>query len=111
MLEADQLASALKTTPDVIADLRGTMQADNAQELKALADLDPDTRRRAVAAIRGGEAKTVRDARVAIGLDKKVEHDPQLSWLTTISDIWLNKLDRAHKKKFLADNGLTEAQK
>jgi ParB family chromosome partitioning protein len=108
--EAIRIAEALKSTPDVVRDLHGTMIAENAQELKALAALDPDVRRNAVAAIRTGKAKTMAQARVVIGLEKQNKDDPQKRIYADLLDRW-SKASNKTKRQFMVDVGLVYAEK
>lgn len=80
-----------------VDEVRGTMLEDNVTELKQLVDVPEDHRLAAAAAIKRGEAKTVREARVAIQLDKKSVDDPQLRIYEQMIDLWgrASKLTRA----------------
>jgi ParB family chromosome partitioning protein len=101
--EAVRIAKALD--PQVIPQLRGTMIEDNQNELKQLAELDGGNQRKAVAAIKGGEVKTVSQARVAIGLDKPRADDPQGRIYADLLDRW-NKASAKTRKQFMTDAGL-----
>lgn len=108
--DAVRIARALKSTPDVIDDLRKTPLADNAQELKLVAELDPDSRRRVVRAIAGGGSKTVRQAKVEVGLEKPKDDDPQAAIYAGLLENW-NKADRRTRAQFMADVGLAFVKK
>jgi ParB family chromosome partitioning protein len=106
--EAVRIAKALD--PLVIPQLRGTMIEDNQNELKQLAELDGGSQRKAVAAIRGGEVKTVAQARVAIGVDKPKTDDLQARIYADLLDRW-SKASNKTKRQFMADVGLVYAEK
>lgn len=106
--EAVRIAKAID--PLVIPQLRGTMIEDNQNELKQLAELDGGHQRKAVAAIKGGEVKTVSQARVAIGLDKPKTDDPQARIYADLLDRW-SKASNKTKRQFMADAGLAYAEK
>ncbi|PPD09870.1 MAG: hypothetical protein CTY36_02220 [Methylocystis sp.] len=106
--EAVHIAKALD--PLVIPQLRGTMIEDNQNELKQLAELDGGSQRKAVAAIRGGEVKTVAQARVAIGVDKPKTDDLQARIYADLLDRW-SKASNKTKRQFMADVGLVYAEK
>jgi len=105
--EAVRIAKALD--PLVIPQLRGTMIEDNQNELKQLAELDGGSQRKAVAAIRGGEVRTVAQARVAIGIDKPKSKDPQADIYADLLDRW-SKASNKTKRQFMADVGLVYAE-
>lgn len=105
--EAVHIAKALD--PQVIPQLRGTMIADNQNELKQLAALDSVHQRKAVAALLGGEVKTVAQARVAIGVDKPKTDDRQARLYAGLLDCW-SKANNETKRKFMADAGLVYAE-
>lgn len=84
--EAVRIANALDA--ETIAEIRGTMIEDNQNELKQLVDIPAEKRREAAAAIKRGEAKTVREARVAIGLDKPKTDNTQVRCFEGVLDFW-----------------------
>lgn len=96
--------------PLVIPDLRGTMIEDNQNELKQLAAVDHKIQRNVVAAIKGGEVKTVAQARVAIGVDKPKTDDLQARVYADLLDRW-SKASNKTKRQFMADVGLVYAEK
>ena len=102
--EAVRIANALDA--ETIAEIRGTMLADNQNELKQLIEIPAEKRREAAAAIRPGEAKKVAEARVAIGLDKPRIDDPQARILAQMVDLW-SRASNKTRQQFLADAGLT----
>jgi|GEM_PF-3817721 len=106
----EALAIAKALNPEVIPQLRGTMIEDNQNELKQLAALDGGSQRKAVAAIRGGEVKTVAQARVAIGVDKPKTDDLQARIYADLLDRW-SKASNKTKRQFMADVGLVYAEK
>ena len=79
---------------EAIKDIRGTMVERNQQELLALVELEQEQQRSAAKEIRDGRAKTVQQARVAIGLDKPVANDPQARLLAQVAAA-LTKCERA----------------
>lgn len=87
VFEAVRIAEAL-IEADAVEEIRGTVIEDNQNELKQLVDLPAEKRREAAAAIKRGEAKTVREARVAIRLDKPKVDDPQARIYAGIIDFW-----------------------
>jgi ParB family chromosome partitioning protein len=106
--ESVSIAKALD--PEVIPELRGTMIEDNQNELKQLAALDSGHQRKAVAALLGGEVKTVAQARVAIGVDKPKTDDQQARIYADLLDRW-SKASNKTKRQFMADVGLVYAEK
>lgn len=106
--EAVHIAKALD--PEVIPELRGTMIEDNQNELKQLAAVDHKIQRNVVAAIKGGEVKTVAQARVAIGVDKPKTDDQQARLYADLLDRW-SKASNKTKRQFMADVGLVFAEK
>lgn len=106
--ESVAIANALD--PQVISDLRGTMIEDNQNELKQLAAVDHKIQRNVVAAIKGGEAKTVAQARVAIGVDKPKADDQQARIYADLLDRW-SKASNKTKRQFMGDAGLIYAEK
>ncbi|QGM93809.1 hypothetical protein F7D13_07100 [Methylocystis rosea] len=106
--ESVSIAKALD--PEVIPELRGTMIEDNQNELKQLAALDSGHQRKAVAALLGGEVKTVAQARVAIGVDKPKTDDLQARIYADLLDRW-SKASNKTKRQFMADVGLVYAEK
>jgi ParB family chromosome partitioning protein len=106
--ESVHIAKALD--PQVIPELRGTMIEDNQNELKQLAGLEGGQQRKAVAAIRSGEVKTIAQARVAIGVDKPKTDDPQKRIYADLLDRW-SKASNKTKRQFMADAGLVYAEK
>jgi hypothetical protein len=103
--DAVRIASALD--PDTIAEIRGTMIEDNQNELKQIVEIPAEKRREAAAAIKRGEAKTVREARVVIQLDKKTIDDPQARILSQLVDLW-GRASHKTRKQFLRDAGIGE---
>lgn len=69
-------------------EIRGTILEDNQNELKQFVEVPVEKRRAVAAAIKRGEAKTVREARGAIGLGKRETDDPQARIYTGIIDFW-----------------------
>jgi hypothetical protein len=110
IFEAVRIAKALD--PEIIPQLRGTMIEDNQSELKQLTELDSGNQRKAVAAIRSGEVRTIAQARVVIGLDKPKSDDPQKRIYADLLDRW-SKASNKTKRQFMADAGLvyTESEK
>ena len=84
--------------------LRGTKIERNQQELLALVDLEVAQQRAAAKAIAAGEAKTVREARVSIGVDKEVANDPQGRAYAALLANW-EKADAKTRRAFLKDIG------
>ncbi|MCC3246184.1 ParB/RepB/Spo0J family partition protein [Methylocystis sp. WRRC1] len=84
---AKQIAERL-IEADAVDEIRGTMVADNQNELKQLVDMPAGKRREAAAAIKRGEAKNIAQARVVIGLDKQKTDDPQARYCATVLDAW-----------------------
>lgn len=82
--------------------LRGTKIERNQQELLALVELSATQQRSAAKAIAAGEAKTVRDARVAIGVDKEVANDPQGRAYAALLANW-EKADPKTRRAFLKE--------
>lgn len=82
--------------------LRGTRAERNQQELIALIDLPPAQQRLAAKELASGGAKTVREARVAIGVDKAVENDEQGRVYATLLAAWV-KADAKTRKAFLKE--------
>jgi ParB family chromosome partitioning protein len=105
--EAVRIAKALN--PLAIKQLRGTAIEDNQNELKQLAELDGANQCKAVAAIKGGEVKTVAQARVAIGVDKPKTDDAQARIYADLLDRW-SKASNKTKRQFMADAGLVYAE-
>jgi len=99
VFEAVRIAQALIET-DAVEEIRGTMLEDNQNELKQLVEIPAEKRREAAAAIKRGEAKTVRDARVAIQLDEKKTDDPQARFYASAIDMW-GKLADIGRANFL----------
>lgn len=95
---------AEKLDPVAIAKLRGTKIERNQQALLALCDLPADKQIAAARTIAEGEAKTVSEARVAIGVDKAPSTDPQPRILSLLLDAW-SKASRTTKANFLAEIG------
>ncbi len=84
--------------------LRGTKIERNQQALLALCDLSPDEQVEAADFIASGEAKTVAEARVAIGKDKPVVADPQARLLATLLEAW-EKASKVTRAGFLREIG------
>jgi ParB family chromosome partitioning protein len=80
--------------------LRGTRIERNQQELLAFVELEVAQQRAAAKAIASGEAKTVREARVAIGVDKEVANDPQGRAYAALLANW-EKADAKTRRAFL----------
>jgi ParB family transcriptional regulator, chromosome partitioning protein len=94
-----------------IEELRGSQIENNLNELKQLVEIPAEKRREAAAAIKRGEAKTVRDARVAIGLDKPRNDDPQARIRADVVALWgkasdLTKSTRSKGRSCLLDANL-----
>jgi len=85
---------------EAMASLRGTKIERNQQELLALVDLEVAQQRAASKAIAAGEVKTVREARVAIGVDKEVANDPQGRAYAALLANW-EKADAKTRRAFL----------
>lgn len=90
--------------PDAVKLLRGTKIETNQQALLQLCDLTATEQCAAARFIAEGEAKTVADARIAIGKDKAPSTDPQPRILATLLDAW-TKASRTTKANFLAEIG------
>lgn len=90
--------------PEVAQALRGTKIERNQQQLLALCDLTPDEQAAAAKFIASGEAKTVAEARVAIGKDKPVVADPQARLLATLLEAW-EKASKVTRAGFLREIG------
>ncbi len=101
---------AEKLDPQAADAIRGTAIERNQQLLLALIELEPKAQRKAALAIKSGEAKTVAQARVAIGVDKAVVNDPQGRLKAILLDAW-NRADRVTRAGFMADAGLTYSAK
>lgn len=98
------LKIASNLDPEAAAALRGGRIERNQQELLALVELTAAQQRKAAAAIKGGEAKSVREARVAIGVDKEAANDPQgRCWAALLAN-WA-KADARTRKAFLKEIG------
>jgi ParB family chromosome partitioning protein len=80
--------------------LRGTRIERNQQELLALVELSAPQQVKAAKAIAEGGAKSVREARVAIGLDKEVANDPQGRAYAALLANW-EKADAKTRRAFL----------
>lgn len=98
------LRIAEKLDKTAIGKLRGTKIERNQQALLALCDLSADEQVEAAEFIASGEAKTVAEARVAIGKDKAPSTDPQPRILATLLEAW-TKASRTTKATFLAEIG------
>jgi ParB family chromosome partitioning protein len=85
---------------EAMAALRGTKMERNQQELLALVELSAAQQRAAAKAIAAGEAKTVAQARVAIGVDKEVANDPQGRAYAALLANW-EKADAKTRRAFL----------
>lgn len=83
-----------------IEELRGTMVETNQNELMQLCALTKEQQRKAAVAIKSGTAKTVSEARVAIGLDDKKNDNPQARFYASAIDVW-GKLDKLHRANLL----------
>lgn len=103
---AVQLALHIAKSLDPVAvkKLRGTKIEGNQQALLSLCDLPADKQIAAARVIAEGEAKTVSEARIAIGVDKAPSTDPQPRILATLLDAW-SKASRTTKANFLAEIG------
>ncbi|MGD0640259.1 MAG: ParB/RepB/Spo0J family partition protein [Roseiarcus sp.] len=84
--------------------LRGTRIERNQAELLALVDLPVAQQRAAAKEIGSGAAKTVREARVVIGVDKAVANDPQGRAYAALLANW-EKADAKTRRAFLKDIG------
>ncbi|MGO4872787.1 MAG: ParB/RepB/Spo0J family partition protein [Roseiarcus sp.] len=101
---------ARKLDPEAAVAIRGTMVERNQQQLLALIELEPKAQRKAAAAIKAGEAKTVAQARVAIGLDEAVANDPQKRVLATLLGAWRHA-EPVTRASFMKEARLTYARK
>ncbi len=99
--EAVHIAKALD--PQVIPQLRGLMIEDNQNELKQLAAVDRANQRNIVKTIKVGEAKTVAQARVVIGVDKPKKPQPR-GYLGLLEE-WSKATD-FERKQYMEDVGL-----
>jgi len=97
--EAVRIAKAL-IEADTVEEIRGTMLEDNQNELKQLVQIPAPLRRAAAAAIKRGDARSVRDARVAIRLEEKKTYDPQARFYANAMDAW-GKLSEVNRHNFL----------
>lgn len=90
--------------PLAIKQLRGTKIEGNQQALLSLCDLTRDQQVAAARVIAEGEAKTVSEARIAIGKDKAPSTDPQPRILATLLEQW-QCASRGTRAAFLAEVG------
>lgn len=93
-----------------VEEVRGTMLEDNQNELLQLVDIPEEHRRAAAAAIKRGEAKCVREARIAIRLDEKQVDDPQARIHAQMIDLW-KRASALTRKQFMDDCDLAPAKK
>lgn len=101
--EAVSIADAL--SPAAIKALRGTMLADNQNELRQLADCEDRTAQlNAAKAIKAGEAKNVQQALVHVGFKKAKRDDPQKQIYVTLNKLW-GQATPVTRANFLADIG------
>ena len=84
--------------------LRGTRIERNQAELLALVELPVAQQRSAAKELASGAAKTVREARVVIGVDKAVENDEQGRAYATLLATWV-KAEPKTRKAFLKEIG------
>ncbi|MFT4098466.1 MAG: ParB/RepB/Spo0J family partition protein [Rhodoblastus sp.] len=98
------LQIAEKLEPTTIEALRGTKIERNQQALLALCDMPAEKQRKAAKLIGAGEAKTVAEARVAIGLDRPAVNDPQARLLATLLESW-ERADKTTRAGFLKEIG------
>lgn len=82
------LRIASRLTPEQAAALRGKKIERNQNELLALTNLEAPQRALAAAAIGRGEARTVAQARVAIGIDVAVISNDQTRLWALLLDCW-----------------------
>lgn len=83
---------------EAILQLRGTMIEDNQNELKLLAKMEIKDQRKAVSVIRAKEAKTVTEARVVIGLDKRKTDDTETREEINLSEAWLKAREKVRAR-------------
>lgn len=96
-LSEDSVARALKIAtlaPQAIAALRGTRIERNQRELLALAEMAVSEQVAVSGLIGKGEAKSVSEGRVSLGLDKPVSTDEQTRVWARLLECW----DRANKR-------------
>lgn len=101
--EAIQIFNALD--PKTIAAIRGTMVENNQNELRQLAELPKAQQIDAAKRIASGEARNVTQARVAIGIDRPVQDDPQKRIYDALLDNW-NRASKTTRAQFMSDAGL-----
>lgn len=89
---------------DAIESIRGTPLEDNQNELFQLAELKEMEQRKVAARIKSGEAKTVTQAKVVVGLVKPQIVDPQARITTALLENW-EKATRQTKANFLDQIG------
>lgn len=106
--EAVSIANAL--SPSAIKALRGTMIADNQNELRLLAKYAASEQTSAAKAIKAGEAKTVQQAMVHIGVEKEKRNDPQKQIYVALNDLW-ERANARTRAQFLDDIGAVMAAK
>jgi len=97
------LTLAKKLQDDTIAAIRGTMVANNLQELLALGDIKGDEQIAAARLIQSGQAKTVLQARIVLDPKLKPSDDPQAALFPAFIAIWkkADKFTRAAIKKHI----------
>lgn len=100
----DRALRIAKLDTDAIKLLRGTKVERNQQALLSLCELTSTEQLAAARFIAEGEAKTVAEARVAIGLDKPAVNDPQGRLLATLLESW-ERADKTTRAGFLREIG------
>jgi ParB family chromosome partitioning protein len=101
---------AAKLDREAIDYIRGTMVERNQQELLALAELPPARQRAAAKAIREKRAKTVAQARVALGFEDGGPIDAQAALIARFKITWKKADDstRASIKRLITKSGARE---
>ena len=94
------LRIAEKLTPAMVHALRGTKVEKNQRELLALTDMADGDRAKAAAAIGTGEARSVAQAKIAIGMAEKLIPNDQTRITAQLTDCW-RRADRGTRARFL----------
>ena len=101
----DACAIAERLDKEAVKTLRGTMIEDNAVELRLFSGLAHDHQRDAALKIKAGEAKTVLQAKQALGLAHIPQDDPQARILTALRENF-EKASKPTRQSFMRSFGL-----